>query len=153
MTLDAEQLLDDTLHNRGGGLLPLGSEAGTYSGYKVYGLAVMVDILTGICSGGDFGEAVHDSPVTSARVCHFFMAIRIDLFREAEVFKKDVSAMLAALSSLEPAEGAERVYYPGQIKYEAEAACETEGVPLEESVWHYLQGLGAELGVAVPPEF
>jgi LDH2 family malate/lactate/ureidoglycolate dehydrogenase len=147
VTTDPISLLEDMLNQRGGGLLPLGGEGELNSGYKGYGLAVLVDILCAIASGGSFGRAVRDLDVTAARVCHFFMAIRLDLFRPAEDFKRDMSAMLGALSSLSPAEGAGRVYYAGQKEQEAEAESNVRGVPVEEGVWETIKSLADELGV------
>jgi LDH2 family malate/lactate/ureidoglycolate dehydrogenase len=144
---DPLKLLDDMLYQRGGGLLPLGAEQNVLNGYKGYGLAVMVDILTALCSGGVFGEAVRDSALTSARVCHFFMAIRIDLFRDPEEFKADMETMLDALAGLDPAQGAARVYYAGLKEQEAEASAEKNGVPLSEQTFEELKKIGAGLGV------
>jgi LDH2 family malate/lactate/ureidoglycolate dehydrogenase len=146
---DPVQLLDDMLYQRGGGLLPLGAEQHIAGGYKGYGLAVMVDILTALCSGGVFGEAVRDSAVTSARVCHFFMAIRIDLLRDPDDFKTDMDAMLSALESLPPAEGADRVFYAGLKEREAEEASAIHGVPLTEGIWEALQGIAQALALPV----
>ncbi|MDR3130515.1 MAG: Ldh family oxidoreductase [Treponema sp.] len=143
------RLLEDLLYLRGGGLLPLGGGA-EGAGYKGYGLAVMVDILTALTSGGAFGAEVRDSAVTSARVCHFFMALRIDIFREPEDFKRDLSRMLDALSSLPPAEGRERVYYAGLRSQEEEERSAREGVPLSEGVWEELKALALPLGVLIP---
>ncbi|MDR0669355.1 MAG: Ldh family oxidoreductase [Treponema sp.] len=150
-TIDAARLLEDMLYKRGGGLLPLGGEGIAGAGYKGYGLAVMVDILCAVSSGGVFGGAVMDTEMTSARVCHFFMALRLDLFRDPEDFKKDISRMLEELRSLTPAEGARRVYYAGLREREAEARCEQEGVPLTDEVWKTLRETAAGLGVALPP--
>jgi LDH2 family malate/lactate/ureidoglycolate dehydrogenase len=146
---DPVQLLDDMLYQRGGGLLPLGAEQNFSRGYKGYGLAVMVDILTALCSGGVFGEAVHDSAITSARVCHFFMAMRIDIFRDTEDFKTDMDAMLDALASLPPSEGAAHVYYAGLKEQESEKASDKHGVPLPEQTWESLKGIAEELGIPV----
>jgi LDH2 family malate/lactate/ureidoglycolate dehydrogenase len=146
-TGDPVRLLEDMLYKRGGGLLPLGGEGSALGGHKGYGLAVMVDILCAISSGGIFGGAVMDSEITSARVCHFFMALRIDLFRDPEDFKRDISRMLGELRALKPAEGASRVYYAGLIEQEAEARCEQEGVPLTDEVWKTLLETAAGLGV------
>jgi LDH2 family malate/lactate/ureidoglycolate dehydrogenase len=147
---DPAKLLDDMLYKRGGGLLPLGGEGEKLSGYKGYGLAVMVDILTALCSGGTFGGAVMDSDLSSARVCHFFMALRIDLFRDPEEFKNDLGRMLDELTALKPAEGAARVYYAGLKEREAEERAEKEGVPLTEGVWETLKKTAEELGLRVP---
>ncbi|GHU19421.1 malate dehydrogenase [Spirochaetia bacterium] len=140
---DPVRLLDDMLFKRGGGLLPSG-------GYKGYGLAVMVDILTAVSSGGVFGGAVMDSEITSARVCHFFMAFRIDLFRDPKEFKQDISRMLDELTALRPAKGADRVYYAGLKEQEAEKKCEKEGVPLTKEVWNTLKETANGLGVPLP---
>jgi LDH2 family malate/lactate/ureidoglycolate dehydrogenase len=148
---DPVRLLEDMLYQRGGGLLPLGGEGEDFGGYKGYGLAVMVDILTALCSGGVFGGAVKDSEQTSARVCHFFMALRLDLFRPPEDFKRDMSRMLEELENLSPAEGARRVYYAGLKEREAEAESDRRGVPLTEGVWKTLKQTAEELGVFVPP--
>jgi LDH2 family malate/lactate/ureidoglycolate dehydrogenase len=150
ITDDPISLLDDMLFKRGGGLLPLGGEGEALGGHKGYGLAVMGDILTALCSGGVFGGEVMDSEITAARVCHFFMAMRLDLFRPAEEFKADMSRMLDALTSLSPADGAKRVYYAGLKEHEAEARCEKEGVPLTEGVWQTLKTAAEELGVSLP---
>ena len=132
---------------RGGGLLPLGGEGVKNGGYKGYGLAVLVDILTGICSGGDTGAAVRDSAVTSARVCHFFMALRVDIFRPAMEFKRDLSLMLDELARLEPAEGADRVYYAGQRGLEREARANINGIDLDDHVWQTLREIGQSVGL------
>ncbi|MDR1947995.1 MAG: Ldh family oxidoreductase [Spirochaetaceae bacterium] len=143
-------LLDDLLHCRGGGLLPLGGEGETAGGYKGYGLAVLVDIMTALTSGGSFGAAVRDSQITSARVCHFFMALRIDMFRPAGEFKGDMSRMLDELTSLPPAEGADRVYYAGLKERENEIKSGETGVPLTGGVWGTLAAIAKELGIPVP---
>jgi LDH2 family malate/lactate/ureidoglycolate dehydrogenase len=149
-TADPARLLEDMLYQRGGGLLPLGGEGEDGGGHKGYGLAVMVDILTALCSGGIFGSAVKDSEQSSARVCHFFMALKISLFRPPEAFKQDMSRMLEALETLTPAEGAGRVYYAGLREQEAEAESARRGVPLTEGVWETLRQTAEEFGVAAP---
>jgi LDH2 family malate/lactate/ureidoglycolate dehydrogenase len=151
-TGDPVSLLEDMLYLRGGGLLPLGGEGTLGGGYKGYGLAVMVDILCALCSGGLFGASVRDSEVTSARVCHFFMALRLDLFREPREFKRDLTRMLDELAALPPAQGAERVYYAGQRSQEAEARSNEAGVPLSERVWGELQNIARDLGLPCGPE-
>ncbi|MDR2135841.1 MAG: Ldh family oxidoreductase, partial [Treponema sp.] len=65
-TGDPARLLEDMLYKRGGGLLPLGGEGTGLGGHKGYGLAVMVDILCAVLSGGVFGGAVMDTEITSA---------------------------------------------------------------------------------------
>jgi LDH2 family malate/lactate/ureidoglycolate dehydrogenase len=149
-TGDPAHLLEDMLYLRGGGLLPLGGEGAASGGYKGYGLAVMVDILTALTSGGTFGADVRDSAVTSARVCHFFMALRLDLFREPADFRQDMSRMLDTLAALTPAEGQERVYYAGLKGRENEERCNREGVPVTKGVWNSIRASAQALGVPAP---
>ena len=149
-TADAHRLLEDMLFQRGGGLLPLGGEGELFSGYKGYGLAVLVDIMTAVTSGGVFGKSVMDSEATSARVCHFFGAIRLDLFREPEELKADMDRMLGELTRAEPAEGCSRVYYAGLKEHEAEALSDRIGVPLSAKVAEQLRRIGEGLGVDFP---
>ena len=150
-TTDAHQLLQDMLFQRGGGMLPLGGEGELSGGHKGYGLAVLVDIMTAITSGGVFGHSVMDSAATSARVCHFFGAIRLDMFREPSAFKKDMDALLDQLVSTRPAEGCERVYYAGLKEHEAESVSERIGVPLTPKVVEQLAQIGKEFSIAFPP--
>lgn len=147
-TTDAVKLLEDMLFQRGGGLLPLGGEGEQFSGYKGYGLAVMVDILCALTSGGVFGKSVQDSEETSARVCHFFAAIRLDLFRDPELFKQDMDRLLAELSDAEPAIGAQRVYYAGLKEQEREEESNTIGVEISQVVYSNLQQLGVDFGIS-----
>ncbi len=46
------------LARTGGGILPLGGRGEEFSGYKGYGLALMVDVLCGVLSGSAFGPDV-----------------------------------------------------------------------------------------------
>lgn len=151
-TTDARQLLDDMLFQRGGGILPLGGEGELFSGYKGYGLAEAVDIMTAILSGGTFGKFVMDSEATSARVCHFFGAIRLDLFRESESIKNDMDRLLDELEHAEAAEGCTRVYYAGLKEHESEAKSARFGVPLSEKVADQLKRIAQELDVVFPQQ-
>jgi LDH2 family malate/lactate/ureidoglycolate dehydrogenase len=149
-TSDAAKLLDDTLFQRGGGLLPLGGEGSLFSGYKGYGLAVLVDIMTALLSGGTFGKNVKDSEQTSARVCHFFGAIKIELFRDLVEFKQDMGSLLDSLSEARVAQGQERVWYAGQKEHENEAMSNKNGVPLSDKVAEQILAIGNRFGIVFP---
>jgi LDH2 family malate/lactate/ureidoglycolate dehydrogenase len=147
---DAHMMLDDMQERRGGGILPLGGEGEEFGGHKGYGLAVMVDILCAALSGGPMGLGVFDTPSSSARVSHFFGAIRLNGFRPPEKFRADMDRMLSDLRRAPPAVGAERVYFAGQKEFEHEAAVERNGVPLIEPVYKSLQKIAGEFGMKAP---
>lgn len=147
---DPRSLLDDMFHRRGGGIVPLGGATAEYGGHKGYGLAVMVDILTGILSSSPFGPQISDTEASSARVSQCFAAMRIDLFRDSDDFKADMDRMLGALRTLPPAVGVDRVYYAGLREFEAEDDARVNGVRLPVSVWRRLASIGAEYGLEPP---
>jgi len=106
--------------------------------------------MTAVASGGVFGKSVMDSEATSARVCHFFGAIRLDLFRDPGEFKADMDRMLGELTAAETAEGCGRVYYAGLKEHEAEALSDRIGVPLAAKVAAQLKRIGDSLDVEFP---
>ncbi len=148
---NATALLDDMFHRLGGGLLPLGGEGELFSGYKGYGLAVMVDILCAVLCGAPFGPAVADTATSSGRVSHFFGALKIAAFRDPRAFRRDMDQMLRDLRNTPPAEGAERVYFAGQKEFEAEAECRRNGIPLLEQTYTQFCDIAAQYHLA-PPE-
>jgi len=147
---DAQSLLEDMFYRVGGGILPLGGEGEQFSGYKGYGLAIMVDILCGVLCGAPFGPDLADTATSSARVGHFFGAIRIDRFRDPQAFRGDMDRMLQGLRHCPPAEGEARVYFAGQKEFEHEAECLRLGVPLLVKTFDQLCEIGREYGFAVP---
>jgi LDH2 family malate/lactate/ureidoglycolate dehydrogenase len=145
-------LLEDMTNRVGGGLLPLGGKGELFSGYKGYGLAVMVDILCGVLSGGDFGTDLYDTEDSAARVSHFFGAISIDRFRDPADFRRDMDTMLQRLREAPPAADAERVYFAGQKEFEQEAAAAAHGVALAGQTYATLGTIAEEHGVPAPSQ-
>lgn len=143
-------LLDDMLYRKGGGIVPLGGDSEMTGGHKGYGLAVMVDILTGLMAGGGFGLDVMDTDVSSARVSHCFGAMRIDLFQEPAAFKNEMDRMLSSLRTCPPAEGQKQVYFAGLKEAESEERAAAEGLVLDAKVYKSLRALGDQYGEIAP---
>ncbi len=147
---DARMILDDMFHRLGGGILPLGGAGEKFSGYKGYGLAVMVDILCAVLCGAPFGAGVADTATSSGRVSHFFGAIRVDTFRDPAEFRADMDRLLVELKTASPADGAERVYFAGQKEFEKEDESARLGVPLLRKTFDEICEIGQERGVERP---
>lgn len=131
----------------GGGLLPLGGtrESG---GHKGYGLAALVDILSGVLSGPAFGAAVlFPGTGEPALVGHFFGALRVDAFRSVNEFKADMDKMIRELKESPKAEGHDRIYVHGEIEYETEIERRRNGIPLHPKVLKTIREIGRSLGV------
>ncbi|MBI4319927.1 MAG: Ldh family oxidoreductase [Chloroflexi bacterium] len=133
----------------GGGVLPLGGTA-EFSGYKGYGLAVMVDILCGVLSGAAYGQLVDakkDGQDQPANVGHFFAAMRVDAFRPLDEFKATMDDLILRLKSSAKAEGESRIFVAGEKEYEREEEYRRDGIPLYRQVADEIRGIGKELGV------
>lgn len=143
-------LLDDMFHRRGGGLVPLGGDSEANGGHKGYGLAVMIDILTGLISGSAWGSHIFDKGTSSARVSHCFGAMKIDLFMDAAQFRENMDAMLEELRSTNRAEGADRVYYAGLKEAENYEESVNQGVVLTEKTARDLKALGESINLTFP---
>lgn len=148
---NAHDMLAGMQNRGGGGILPLGGLGKEFSGHKGYGLAVMVDILCAVLCGAPFGAAVHDTASSSARVSHFFGAIKIGCFREPQEFRRDMDQMLAELRACPPAEGEDRVYFAGLPEFEKEQESFRLGVPLLQKTYAELCQIGDAYGIAAPP--
>jgi LDH2 family malate/lactate/ureidoglycolate dehydrogenase len=131
-------------------LLPLGGERDT-SGFKGYGLGVLVDVLCGPLAGSAW--SLHISGARGADVPagigHTFMAWRIDAFRDPADFYADLRTMLGELRATPPAPGDEAtgVLVPGDPEIAAEAINRRDGLPIKREVLAELRLLADELGV------
>lgn len=144
-------LLDDMQERLGGGILPLGGLGKDFGGHKGYGLAVMVDILCAVLCGASFGQGVFDTAESSARVSHFFGAVKIEHFRDPQEFRQDMDAMLASLRNCPVAEGEERVYFAGQPEMEFEQETARIGIPVVSKTYAMLRDVGQEFDLELPP--
>ncbi len=133
----------------GGGLLPLGGEGEEFSGHKGYGLALMVDVLSGVLSGAATGLQVYLDE-KRPDVGHFFMALDPAAFRPLDEFKRDMDRLARELKDSPKAHGQERIYVHGEKSFARMEMYRREGIPLNVKVVEQLRKIGAELGVPWP---
>ena len=108
------------------GILPL-------SGYKGYGLALMVEILCSLLSGMPYGPHIPRMyPLTEDKRClgHFLLAIDIARFQDPAVFKRRMRDLLGELRKSPPVEGFDNVKVAGDPEKEAYQKRSQEGIPL-----------------------
>ncbi|MBT4482159.1 MAG: Ldh family oxidoreductase, partial [Candidatus Latescibacteria bacterium] len=94
---------------------------------------------------------MYDTETSSARVSHFFGAIRIDRFRDPAEFRRDMDIMLKNLRTSPQAEGTERVYFAGLKEFEKEEEFTRDGIPLLKKTYEQICSIGNEIGVSSPP--
>ncbi len=122
---------------------PLGNtrEQGAHKGY---GLGVMVDILTGILSGGGFSAQQEGGQNQT-----WCMAVDISKFRPLDEFKAHMDEMVRELHNTPAEPGEKRVLVAGDPEWENEAERSVKGIPLHKSVVEALRAKAKEVGAKV----
>ncbi len=137
----------------GGALLPLGGDQDG-SGHKGYCLASMVDILTAVLSGANWGpfavpfaiNATHTNKQVGKGIGHFFGAWNIDGFFDTNDFKKSMDEWIVTMRNTKPQPG-KKVLIPGDPEREAYQIRMKEGIPVNASVVASLQDIVRETGI------
>jgi LDH2 family malate/lactate/ureidoglycolate dehydrogenase len=127
----------DPVAARAGSLEPLG-------GPKGYGMAVMLDVLAGVLSGGRFGGMLGTLPGESG-MGQFFLTIDITRFMPMEQFKARMDELIDQIHNSTKLPGVNRIYVAGEIEYDMQSSRERDGVPIEESVLAELSQVETEL--------
>jgi LDH2 family malate/lactate/ureidoglycolate dehydrogenase len=101
-------------------LAPLGGIGDEMAGYKGYGYATVVEILSSALQSGSFLHAlsgVSDGKKVPYALGHFFLAIDTGAFLGREAFEKTAGDILRALRASEKAPGRDRIYTAGEKEY------------------------------------
>jgi LDH2 family malate/lactate/ureidoglycolate dehydrogenase len=115
--------------------------------HKGYGLAVLVEVLSGILSGAAVGP--DRSSGADQNVGHFFLALDVRAFRP-DGFHQRMDGMLAALLDCPSRSPGEGVRYAGHGRARRQQERLRSGVPLPESLVDSLCELGKRLNVPAP---
>lgn len=118
------------------------------AGHKGYSLALLVDLLGGMLTGG--GSAPQAGTLQSNGV--LFIVLSISAFRTPEEFYAEAGAMVERIKSTPPAPGFSAVLLPGEPEQQSAAQRRATGVPLDDGTWAQMLAEAARLGVAVPTE-
>jgi LDH2 family malate/lactate/ureidoglycolate dehydrogenase len=124
-----------------------------FGGYKGYGLSLLIDILTGVLSGGGFSTHVrtlYKQIETPSQVAHTCAALRIEAFMPLKEFQLRMEAIVQLMRSCPGAPGVERIFVPGEIEHETERRRRIEGIPINPELRTELIGLAAELRIKAP---
>jgi LDH2 family malate/lactate/ureidoglycolate dehydrogenase len=128
---------DPTILEKGGAMVPLGGDY-EHGSHKGYCLGSIVDILTSVLSGANFGPFVPPMvsylPLLDKKVGeglgHFFGAIRVDAFQPANEFKDMMDIWIETFRKAKPTPGHSRVMIPGDPEREKEEKYKQEGITL-----------------------
>ncbi|WP_243122137.1 Ldh family oxidoreductase [Clostridium thermarum] len=130
---DTHQVLEDLVKGTAA-LAPLGGIGEETGGYKGYGYATVVEILSAALQAGSFLKALNGIDADGAKrpyhLGHFFIAINIEHFIELDKFKKIAGDILRSLRNSKKAPGQDRIYTPGEKEYETWLYRKDKGVPV-----------------------
>jgi L-2-hydroxycarboxylate dehydrogenase (NAD+) len=122
-------LTDDTA-----ALLPLGGATEDLAGYKGYGLATIVEILSASLQQGkfllDLSGVSPEGKNQPNYLGHFFMAIQVEAFCGLDDFKHSTGEIVRQLKAARKAPGANRIYSAGEKEYLSEKETAVKGIPV-----------------------
>lgn len=136
MTTDAAKALE-------GAVLPFGGPKGS-------GIALLIDILSGVLNGAAYGPHIADlykSLESKQNVGHLLGAINVSSFIGIFSFKETMNAMMWEIKNLPAAQGQEYIILPGEIEMKEQKKRELEGIKLDEEVVCELKEIGVKFQV------
>ena len=129
-------------------LTPMGGIGEELAGYKGYGWATVVEVLSAALQGGSFLKTLSGiNPDGSHRpyhLGHWFIAIQIAAFTEPAAFKKTAGDILRELRASKKAEGQKRIYTAGEKEYLAFMERSKTGIPINPAVRKSLEAARSE---------
>ena len=151
---DGNETTDANILKKQGALLPLGSDR-EHGSHKGYALGSIVDIFSGILSGGSYGPWVPPFPAyvpmpeyqPGKGLGHFLGAMRIDAVRPADDFKQHMDYWIERFRKATPMDGYDKVLIPGDPEREIEIIRMKEGIPIVDSVVDDLKKLGERFSI------
>lgn len=134
---DSEDILKKLVSGEAA-LAPLGGEGEKTAGYKGYGYATVVEILSAALQGGSFMKALlgfnEDGSKRPYHLGHFFFAVNPEAFCGLDAFKKTTGDILRGLRNSSKAPGQERIYTAGEKEWLAWQERKDKGVPVGPAV-------------------
>ena len=121
-----------------------------FGGAKGSGIAMMIDIFSGVLSGSAYGSHIN-SPFTHPELPmntgHSMIAIDISKFLDVEDFLDTMDNYRAEVKGLKRASGVQEIYMPGEIECNNFKKNLKEGIRLPAAVYWELEGLAQNLGL------
>ncbi len=134
---DTAQVLVDLTKGKAA-LAPLGGLGEETGGYKGYGYATVVEILSAALQDGKFLKDLNGFDADGKKIPyplgHFFIAINPAMFMGLEVFKRVAGAICRELRASKKAPGAEKIYTAGEKEHEAWLYRKVHGCPVPKSL-------------------
>lgn len=130
-------------------LAPLGGIGEELGGYKGYGYATVVELLSAALQQGNYLSMLSGIGENGEKVPyhlgHWFIAIDTEAFCGLEAFKKTAGDILRELRASQKAPGEERIYTAGEKEWLVWQERKDSGVPINDAVQKELSQVRDEL--------
>ena len=147
---DTHQVLDDLVKGTAA-LAPLGGIGEETAGYKGYGYATVVEILSAALQQGTFLKGLlgfdPDGAKRPYHLGHFFIAIDVAAFVAPDEFRKTTGSILRDLRNSKLAPGQQRIYTAGEKEHLTWLERRDKGVPLNPALQKEVVQMRNELGL------
>ena len=140
---NSSEVLEDIIAGKAA-LTPLGGLGEESGGYKGYGYATVVEILSAALQQGSFMKMLNgfkDGKKIPYSVGHFFIVIDISAFTEPDDFKKTTGDILRELRASKKMPGQSRIYTAGEKEYDTWIERKDKGVPFNKELMEEFRGL------------
>ena len=138
------------IRNGTAALTTLGGIGEELAGYKGYGYAMAVEMLSACLQDGIFGKDLDgkdkNGKIKPYELGHFFIAIDTNHFLGEALCRKKAGDILRAVRASKKAPDAERIYTAGEKEYLTRLA-RKDGVPINDSVQKEIIAIRDELGL------
>ncbi len=145
---DSEQILKDLTAGTAA-LAPLGGIGDELAGYKGYGYATVVEVLSAALQAGSYLKMLTNIDESGNKkpyhLGHFFLAIDPEAFMGLTSFEHTCGEILRELRASDKAPGQERIYTAGEKEYLTWLDRKDKGVPVGEAVQKELITIRDEL--------
>jgi len=133
-------------------LAPVGGIGETMAGYKGYGYATVVEVLSAALQAGSYLRALsgfgEDGEKVPYHLGHFFIAIDPEAFVGLDSFKKTTGDILRDLRTSVRAPGQPRIYTAGEKEYLSWLERKDTGVPINAAVQDEFSKVRDDLGLS-----
>lgn len=122
------------------------------AGHKGYAIATIMDMLSGILTGSQFGQAITGPyvPTGQSGVGHLALAIHIAAVRPIADFEADMETLIAELKSTPRQPDVDEILYPGEAEARSDARLRRLGLHLPAATADDLRTQALRLGVTAP---
>ena len=136
---------DPGFYGTGGALQPMAA-------HKGYGLSILVDILTGMLSGGATSKDIPSWCFVleeENRASHAFLAFNISAMQPKENYDKAMDDYIENIKNSPKAKGSDNIYLPGEIEWNKKAKALANGIELADDVVKSLELLEESSGLKI----